>query len=210
MPRTDVRERGDHAVVASTRRGALRPLDETLAAHGFRAVRTGGPGPRFSAAVGEACRLTVLDIREPLVALRAAREARRASRSATGVIMIIEPSQTGSRPLLRAVGRTVDAVVTEDRLDECLPIAVAATLAGQTCVPRGLHAGRGVALTHREREVLALVAAGESNAFIAGELYLAESTVKGHVTRIFTKLGVQSRAEAGALARRMQGERAWR
>jgi DNA-binding NarL/FixJ family response regulator len=51
-------------------------------------------------------------------------------------------------------------------------------------------------LTEREREVLRLVATGANNAEIAEELYLSERTVKGHISAIFSKLGVRDRAAA--------------
>ena len=56
------------------------------------------------------------------------------------------------------------------------------------------------ALTDREREVLALLAAGASNAEIGIRLHLVEGTVKGYVTAILAKLGVRNRVEAAALA----------
>jgi DNA-binding NarL/FixJ family response regulator len=56
-------------------------------------------------------------------------------------------------------------------------------------------------LTAREHEILALVAAGRSNAQIATELYLSPKTVRNNVSNIFAKLHVADRAEAIIRAR---------
>jgi DNA-binding NarL/FixJ family response regulator len=55
-------------------------------------------------------------------------------------------------------------------------------------------------LTSRETEVLGLVAKGLTNRAIAAELVLSERTVDRHVSNIFTKIGVASRAAATAYA----------
>ncbi|TLW92486.1 response regulator transcription factor [Saccharomonospora piscinae] len=58
----------------------------------------------------------------------------------------------------------------------------------------------GISLTRRETEVLALVAEGLSNRALGERLHLTEGTVKSHLARIYTKLGVESRTAAVAAA----------
>jgi DNA-binding NarL/FixJ family response regulator len=88
-------------------------------------------------------------------------------------------------------------VVLWDDLATALPPTIRAVLAGQACVPRN-HSRQiePPALSSREKQILGLVVMGFSNAQIAQQLFLAESTVKSHLSSAFGKLGVRSRNEA--------------
>jgi DNA-binding CsgD family transcriptional regulator len=67
--------------------------------------------------------------------------------------------------------------------------------------PRRLALWGPGALTPGERRVVELAANGLTNAEIAGELYLSEKTVEGHLARAYRKLGIQSRRELKKLVR---------
>ena len=59
-------------------------------------------------------------------------------------------------------------------------------------------------LTNREYEILQLVTKGKSNADIANMLFLSISTVKTHVSNLFTKMNVKSRGQAIVKAKRLK------
>lgn len=76
--------------------------------------------------------------------------------------------------------------------------------AARALLPGNRPAGNasGAALTAREREVLSLVAAGLPNKSIARRLTISEKTVKAHLTRVFSVLGVSDRTSAALWAQR--------
>jgi DNA-binding NarL/FixJ family response regulator len=88
-------------------------------------------------------------------------------------------------------------VVLWDDLGLALAPTIRAVLAGQACVPRA-HSRQiePPALSSREKQILGLIVMGYSNGQIAQQLFLAESTVKSHLSSAFGKLGVRSRNEA--------------
>ncbi|WP_073836385.1 response regulator [Micromonospora sp. CB01531] len=73
-------------------------------------------------------------------------------------------------------------------------------LSGGRMARRPQARDRLAGLTDREREVLALVGAGLSNAEIGRRLHLVEGTVKSYLTSIFTRLDVRNRVQAAILA----------
>jgi DNA-binding NarL/FixJ family response regulator len=88
-------------------------------------------------------------------------------------------------------------VVANESLAVSLAPCLLAVGTGQTCVPRDQWRQiEPPALSSREKQILGLVVMGYMNSQIAERLFLAESTVKSHLSSAFGKLGVRSRNEA--------------
>jgi len=118
------------------------------------------------------------------------------------------------RALLRALREGASAYILKgigaDELDRALRAVVAGegyvspTLASHLITELGQHDPKGPldTLSEREREVLAGIAAGETNREIAGRLNLSEKTVKYYVTNVLIKLHVRNRVEAALVSQR--------
>ncbi len=118
-----------------------------------------------------------------------------AALDADSAILVCE--SIGDGQLRRALSIGVSGVVLIDEVERALSPVVSVVGAGQVSVPRSLRASvRAPILTTREKQILGLVVMGMSNGEIAAKLYLAESTVKSHLSSAFAKLGVSSRNEA--------------
>ena len=158
----------------------------------------------------------LLDLAMPRVSGLEALKELSTSPSGPKVLMLtvaIEDAQIVAALELGARG-----VVMKEAATELLFKAIRSVMAGQYWVGRDIvsdivrhlreraaSAGRkklspADRLTPREREIVAGVAAGESNREIAQRLTLAEATVKHHISNIFDKLGVSNRAELAAYA----------
>jgi DNA-binding NarL/FixJ family response regulator len=140
--------------------------------------------------------LVVLFEPETLAAAVAGEVARLREASAeTPVVVACAEVRPGE--LRSALAAGVAGIVLERELDTHLPPCLRAVLSGQICVPRAQ--GRQVEparLTPREKQILGLVVMGYMNGEIGERLYVAESTVKSHLSSAFAKLGVSSRTEA--------------
>ena len=74
--------------------------------------------------------------------------------------------------------------------------------AAELLASRAERTAGSVELTARERDVLQLVIAGDANKQIARKLGISEKTVKGHLTNLFQRIGVQDRTQAALWAER--------
>jgi DNA-binding NarL/FixJ family response regulator len=130
----------------------------------------------------------------PLAAVRSLSR----SMSPVRVVCVCERSAPGD--IRKALDAGASGFVLLSEIDEVIEPVLRVVSAGQVSVPAlgAKEAGKRV-LTSREKQVLALAVTGMSNAEIAGQLFLAESTVKSHLSSSFGKLGVASRNEAAAL-----------
>lgn len=174
-----------------------RRIAQTLRRDGFRPTAATDSVADLLAS-GETPDAIVIAIDLSGVAPTAELRLLRAERPDTPIVVV--SAATGRRPLRKALDAGVDGYVYEADSEDLLRIALQAVLAGQICVPRDLRDEVDMTvLSFRERQVLQLVAQGCTNAEIAQRLFLAESTVKSHLSTSFRKLGVTSRKQAAAL-----------
>jgi DNA-binding NarL/FixJ family response regulator len=103
------------------------------------------------------------------------------------------------------IDKLVEAILAAARGESVLQPSVASkVLAKLSQLASGTTAPTEVSkLSERERDVLRLIARGASNKEIAAALFLAEGTVKNHVTNILTKLEVDDRTQAALRAREL-------
>ena len=163
--------------------------------------------------------VAVLDIRMPRMdGLTAGAEIRR---TAPGTAVVILTTFSEDAYIAKALGDGASGFLLKSGDPHELIAGIKAVAAGAAYLsPRIAHrviaelgAGAGgrmsraaaakeqvEVLTPREREVLALVGAGLSNAEIAGRLYLVEGTVKAYVSAVLTRLGVKNRVQAAIVA----------
>jgi DNA-binding NarL/FixJ family response regulator len=115
--------------------------------------------------------------------------------SAAPVLVVCDEVGAGAARPLIAAGAA--GLVRRGEAARTLVPSLRAVIAGQVCVPRpcARQMERPV-LSNRERQVISLVVMGFMNSEIAARLFLAESTIKSHLSSAFAKLGVRSRHEA--------------
>jgi len=196
--------------------------DQTLLRHGLRTILDLEPGlevvgeaPDGEAAVREAMRLhpdiVLMDIQMPV-------------RNGVEATALIAAALPGTRVIVLttfdyeeyvfdavkagAMGYMLKDVPAPELIDTIRRVQagesfIQPSVASKLLLELGKRSSRlpDEELTEREGDVLRLLAAGKSNREIAGELYLAEGTVKNYVSSILAKLHAANRTQAVALAR---------
>ncbi len=199
----------DQELIRAGLRGILRPRA------GFEVVAELPDGTDVVAtALRERPDVVVMDVRMPRVDGVAATVALRAEPDAPPVLVLttFEDDEVLAAALRAgASGFLLKGVPAED-LQRAVrtvaaggcwldPAVTGTVLAAYRRAPEAALPDRVLdALTARERDVLALIGAGRSNAEIAAELVLSEGTVKTHIGHVFAKLGLRDRAAAVVLA----------
>ncbi|MCO4256716.1 response regulator transcription factor [Pseudarthrobacter cellobiosi] len=202
---------------AATRRNMLPALVEIeLAASDLEAARRGVqeletlarecPMPMVRAVAGQADGAVRLAGGDPSAALKPLREAWRLWQE-LGVPYEAARCQALAGSACRALGDEASALMYLEAAHAALldlgaaPAATwAAALLHEGMLDSGPTPDTAGLLTRRELEILQLVATGKGNRAIAAELYLSEKTVARHVSNIFLKLGLSSRAAATSYA----------
>jgi DNA-binding NarL/FixJ family response regulator len=201
--------------------------DQALVRAGFRLIlKTAGIDVVAEAADGEEAVAAVLehrpdvvlmDIRMPrLDGIEATKRILAAGETTAGVRVIILTTFDLDQYVYAALAAGASGFLLKDVTPEHLIAAVQLVRTGDALLapsitrrlvetfaprrsPESGHADLSV-LTPRELEVLRLISRGMSNAEIAATLTLSEATVKTHVARILTKLGLRNRVQAVVVA----------
>ena len=165
----------------------------------------------------EAPDVVLMDLRMPR--LRRSRGDPGGARALPSVQVVVLTTYADDESIVAALSAGAAGFITKDAARDDIRRALEAAVAGQAVLDPSVQAAllkaarQGVAhpgaradppdgLTERELEVLALIASGLSNQEIAEQLYVAETTVKTHVNRIFAKTGSRDRAQAAVYAHR--------
>ena len=197
----------DHSVVREGLRALLSAVEE------YELVGTAATGAEaVKAAVTLRPDVLVMDIQMPdLTGIEATREIRRAAPTVAVLMLTMFDDDESVFAAMRAgaLGYVLKGAAPESMIRAIAVVAGGEAIFGAGVATRALNyfstpradPTAFPELTPREREVLTLIASGLSNAAIASRLGLAANTVGNHISNIFAKLQVASRAEAIVRAR---------
>ncbi|MDQ0426190.1 MULTISPECIES: response regulator [Cellulomonas] len=150
--------------------------------------------------------LVLMDLRMP--GTDGAEATRRIVAELPGVHVLVLTTYETDTDILRAVEAGATGYLLKDTPRAQLVAGVRAAARGESALSpsvalrlvQQVRGDGGERLTPRERQVLAGVARGLSNAAVGRELFITEATVKTHLLRAFAKLGVDDRTRAVTVA----------
>jgi NarL family two-component system response regulator YdfI len=202
----------DHPVVREGLRMMLEELTE-----GFELVGEATDGEKAVRLAGERQPDVVLmDVRMP--GMDGLEALERIRKQWPHIAVLILTTYNEDELMIRGLQAGAAGYLLKDCSSETLLNAIRTAARGETMIQPEtmarilLHAARGVSpskagptreecdLTEREREILTAVAQGKRGKEIATQLHIADRTVRAHLTNIYTKLGVDSRTSAVAVA----------
>jgi DNA-binding NarL/FixJ family response regulator len=188
----------DHKLILE---GIKRSLDES---EDFEVVGECSSGSQVLPMVGRTNpELVLLDLRMPGAdGLTCLSQIRKRYPDVKVVVLSVSTDENVIRTVLKR-GASAYIVKSINPID--LPSALRQAVEGTVYSAIGLpeaadSAARAAGLTDRETAILSALARGLSNEAIGKELWVAEQTVKFHLTNIYRKLGVSNRTEAARLA----------
>jgi DNA-binding NarL/FixJ family response regulator len=197
----------DHTVVQEGLRALLSAVD------GYELVETVGTGTdAVRAAVTLRPDVVVMDIQMPgMTGIEATHEIARVAPDVAVLMLTMFEDDESVFAAMRAgaLGYVLKGAAPADMIRAIASVAAGEAIFGTGVAQRALayltrprsDTAAFPELTAREREVLGLIAAGLNNAAIAARLGLAANTVSNHISNIFAKIQVASRAEAIVRAR---------
>ncbi|MFZ6031441.1 MAG: response regulator [Chloroflexota bacterium] len=200
--------------------------DQEIVREGMQAILKTAPGIEVVGLAGDGAEalalipsarpdVVLMDLKMPgMNGIQATREIRAQH---PGVRVLVLTTYDADEWVFDAIRSGAAGYLLKDTPRQQLTAAIHGTAAGKTYVdpsvagklfvqasqaPMPADSGVAAALSEREREVLALLARGLSNADIAARLFLSEGTVRNYVSAVFAKLGVTDRTQAAVLALR--------
>jgi len=193
-------------VIADDHRLILDGIKNSLLEDGgFEIVGEATSGERVLPLVGQTNpELVVLDLRMPgMDGLTCLEQIKKRYPRVKVVILSVS---TDERVIESVLARGASAYIVKSVNPVDLPAALRQAVAGTVFTAIGMpdgeapNAAKAAGLTDRELAILSALARGLSNGQIGKELWIAEQTVKFHLTNIYRKLGVANRTEAARFA----------
>jgi DNA-binding NarL/FixJ family response regulator len=188
----------DHKLIVEGVKRALADLDD------FEVVGECASGSQVLPLVGQTNPdVVLLDLRMPGAdGLTCLNQIRKRYPHVKVVVLSVSTDENVIQTVLsRGASAYIVKSINPVDLPSALRQAVEGTVFSAIGLPEeGDSAARAAGLTERETAILSAVARGLSNEAIGKELWVAEQTVKFHLTNIYRKLGVSNRTEAARLA----------